>query len=234
MIICPDNNVTDGWGKHGSQLDAINTLARTVKGFLASAEGVRLYQIALEASPYGPCLEIGSYCGKSTLYIGAACRQNDAQLFAIDHHRGSEEQQPGEEYFDPELFDVHSHRVNTFGPFIATLERANLLQTVIPLVAASEVVARFWATPLSLVFIDGGHAYDTVATDFRSWSPFIIAGGFLIFHDIYEDPRQGGQAPYLIYQQAMQSGEYEHIERTQTLGVLKKKACAPNGLQRNL
>ena len=207
-------------------LETISRLAYSVKGFLAEDEGIHLYRIAMEASCNGPCLEIGSYCGKSTLYIGAACRQNQSQLFAVDHHRGSEEQQPGEDYFDPELFDFHHHRIDTFSRFVATLERADLLQTVIPLVATSELVARSWATPLSLVFIDGGHAYDTVATDYRCWSPHIMAGGYLVFHDIYEDSRQGGQAPFQVYQQALQSGQYEQMGRIETLGVLKKNELA--------
>ena len=96
-------------------------LISATKGFLHEDEGRCLYDIALKASRSGPCLEIGSYCGKSAIYIGTACKMNKSILFSIDHHRGSEEQQPGEEYFDPDLFDPQNGQVDTFGKFRKTL-----------------------------------------------------------------------------------------------------------------
>ncbi|MBU0987456.1 MAG: class I SAM-dependent methyltransferase, partial [Proteobacteria bacterium] len=128
-------------------------LINGVKGFLDAAEGRGLYEFALEASRLGPCLEIGSYCGKSAIYLGTACRENNSILFSIDHHRGSEEQQPGEAYFDPELFDSQPGRVDTFKAFRKNLEAAGLEDTVVPIVCRSDVAARLWATPLGLVFI---------------------------------------------------------------------------------
>jgi len=139
------------------------TLLNNVKGFLDRQEGNALYDIAIEASRRGPCLEIGSYCGKSTIYLGSACRKNNSILFSIDHHRGSEEQQPGEEYFDPELYDRKTRRVDTFKEFRNTIEKAGLEDTVVPMVCRSELAARLWSTSLSLVGIHGlqrvGRAY---------------------------------------------------------------------------
>lgn len=198
-------------------------LIRATKGFLADDEGRHLYQVALEAARLGPCLEIGSYCGKSTVCIGTACREAGQVLFAVDHHRGSEEQQPGEEYFDPALFDPVVGRMDTFRFFRETLSRAGLQETVVPVVCRSELAARAWATPLGLVFIDGGHAYDTVLTDYRSWSPHVVPGGLLAFHDIFPDPSQGGQAPYQVYRQARDSGLYGEHSAIQSLAVLQRK-----------
>ena len=160
-------------------------LIRAVKGFLADDEGLHLYRAALEAAHLGPCLEIGSYCGKSTVCIGTACRESGRVLFAIDHHRGSEEQQPGEAYFDPALFDPAAGRVDTFRHFRDTLSRAGLQETVVPIVCRSELAARAWAAPLGFVFIDGGHAFDTVSADYRDWSPHLMPGGLLAFHDVF-------------------------------------------------
>ncbi len=193
-----------------------------IKGFLDHEEGLRLYETASEAGRRGPCLEIGGYCGKSTVYLGLGCREAGSVLFSIDHHRGSEEQQPGQEYFDPQLFDEVEGKVNTFRLFRKTIEEACLEDTVIPIVARSAVVARMWATPLSLVFIDGGHSYPTVFSDYTSWMPHVMPGGYLLIHDIFTDVKDGGLAPYTMYQKALASGLFTELPGIRTLGVLKR------------
>ncbi|UCF93213.1 MAG: class I SAM-dependent methyltransferase [Desulfobacterales bacterium] len=197
-------------------------LVRSVKGFLDEAEGRCLYEFALQGSRRGPCLEIGSYCGKSTLYLGLACQKNNSILYAIDHHRGSEEQQPGQEYFDPDLFDPQTGRVDTFKEFRKTIERAGIEDAVVPMVCRSEVAAHRWATPLSLVFIDGGHSYRSALTDCEAWSGHILSGGYLIFHDIFQDPQKGGLAPYRVYMRAIASGLFRELTRVKSLGVLQR------------
>ncbi|AFU99984.1 class I SAM-dependent methyltransferase [Simiduia agarivorans] len=194
----------------------------TVKGFLADDEGEGLYQLALTASQMGPCLEVGSYCGKSTVYLGAACQHNGQTLFAVDHHRGSEEHQLGEEYHDPDLYDAKVEKMDSFRVFRDTLNRAQLEDTVVPLVAASPVAGRHWATPLALVFIDGGHAYETALDDYRTWAGHVIKGGLLLIHDIFPNPADGGQAPYDIYKLALASGLFEALPMINTLGVLRR------------
>jgi MMP 1-O-methyltransferase len=194
----------------------------SIKGFLDPEEGRALYAIALEASRLGPCLEIGSYCGKSAVYLGSACRENGAILFSIDHHRGSEEQQPGEAYFDPSLFDFKTFSMNTLPLFRRILTLTGLEETVVPIISRSEVVARAWATPLSLVFIDGGHAFEAARKDYDCWAGHIVSGGYLLIHDIFEDPADGGQAPWKVYELAVASGRFIELPRIKSLGVLKK------------
>lgn len=198
-------------------------LLSSIKGFLDEDEGRCLYEIARKASRLGPCLEIGSYCGKSTIYIGAACKTNNGILFSIDHHRGSEEQQPGEAYFDPELFDPQSGRMDTFREFRKTIEKAGIEDTVVAMVCRSDVAARLWATPLSMVFIDGGHSKEATLTDYDCWSRHIIPGGYLLIHDIFKDPTEGGQAPRQIYNLACSSGQFDPLPMIKTLGVLQRK-----------
>lgn len=201
----------------------IAAIAGSVKGFLAEDEGRALYDTALKASRVGPCLEIGSFCGKSAVYIGAACRELGVTLFTIDHHRGSEEQQPGQLYFDPEIYDEKSGEVNSLPVLRNTLRTAGLEDTVIPMVTSSSVAARNWATPLGLVFIDGGHSYEAALSDYRDWSPHIVQGGFLAFHDIYLDPSKGGQAPRQVYTKALDSGDFDELPMVNTLGILQKR-----------
>jgi predicted O-methyltransferase YrrM len=199
-------------------------LLRQTKGFLEDAEGEHLYRLALGAALRGPCLEIGSYCGKSTIWIGTACRAAGQVLFTVDHHRGSEEQQPGEEYFDPALFNPAAGRIDTFPQLRAALAAAELEDTVVPIVCRSELAARAWQTPLSLVFIDGGHALDTVAADCRQWSEHLLPGGLLVFHDVFPDPAHGGRAPYQVYREALACGRFAEHSFVRSLGVLKRHA----------
>ena len=205
-------------------IEAQRELYKQVKGFLDTAEGEALYAIAREAGKLGPCLEIGCYCGKSTICIGTACREANSTLFTIDHHTGSEEQQPGEEYFDPDLFDFQTFQVDTFTTFRETLRQADLLDTVVPLVCQSHVAARCWETPLAMVFIDGGHAAETVRLDYDAWAHHVMLGGYLVFHDIFMNPEEGGQAPYDMYRIALSSGWFHEEPMVKTLGILRRKS----------
>lgn len=193
-----------------------------VKGFLDSAEGEALYHYCLVASETGPCLEVGSYCGKSTVYLGEACRATGATLYAVDHHRGSEEHQPGEEYHDESLFDEGAGLMDSFREFRRTLREAALEEVVVPIVASSETAAKDWRTPLGMVFIDGGHSLEAAMMDYRSWATHIVPGGVLAIHDIFPDPANGGQAPYEILELALASGLFEEVERVKTLGLLRR------------
>jgi predicted O-methyltransferase YrrM len=199
-------------------------LFERVKGFLDKTEGEALYALAREAGSRGPCLEIGSYCGKSTICIGTACRETGSTLFSIDHHTGSEEQQPGEEYFDPDLFNYQTFQVDTLTTFRETLRQADLLDTVVPLVCQSHVAARCWDTRLALVFIDGGHAAETVRLDYRSWAHHVMPAGYLVIHDIFTNPEEGGQAPYDVYRLAVSSGQFMEEPMVRTLGILRRKS----------
>lgn len=197
--------------------------ALNVKGFLDEAEARRLYLMALEASKVAPCLEIGSYCGKSAIFLGTACKENNAVLFSIDHHTGSEEQQPGQEYFDPDLLDKETGRIDTLRLFRKTIDDFDLGNTVVPIISLSEVIGRAWSTQLSLIFIDGSHAYESVLNDYQIWAKHVLPGGYLVFHDIFPDPADGGQAPYLVYQKAVASELYDVQPLFKSLGVLKRK-----------
>jgi predicted O-methyltransferase YrrM len=194
----------------------------SIKGFLAASEGEALYHLAAEASNLGACLEVGSYCGKSTIYLGAACKLMDNILFAVDHHRGSEEHQPGEAYHDTELFDGAAQLMDSFRVFRANMCAAQLEDWVVPVVAPSSVAAKCWNTPLGLVFIDGGHSLEAAMTDYRSWARHILPGGYLAIHDIFPDPADGGQAPYEIYKLALASAQFQLVEMVDTLAVLRR------------
>jgi predicted O-methyltransferase YrrM len=193
-----------------------------IKGFLSEDEALALYQEALATSAAGPVLEIGSYCGKSTIYLGLACRQTGSTVFALDHHRGSEEHQVGEYFHDPELYDSGEGLMDTFREFRRNIRRAGLDEVVVPIVAGSEAAARHWQTPLAMVFIDGGHSLDAALTDYRCWVPHLRRGGVLAIHDLFADAHEGGQAPYAVYRMARASGLFEDLGQVNTLGLLRR------------
>ncbi len=197
-------------------------LAAGIKGFMHDNEAELLHQTALEAAPSGPLLEIGSYCGKSAYFIALACKEKHSILFSVDHHRGSEEQQKGEEYFDPDLFDKEAGRINTLPVFEKTINRASLSDVVVPIVAESQTAGRMWATPVAMLFIDGGHGLEDALGDYNTWEKHIIKNGFLVIHDIFFDPEKGGQAPRTIYEKALESGKYKESAFIETLGVLRR------------
>jgi len=193
-----------------------------VKGFMDVAEGVALHDAALEIADLGPVMEIGSYCGKSTVYLGTACKARGALLYALDHHRGSEENQPGWEHHDPDTWDARAGAMDTMPFFRDTLRRAQLEDTVIGIVTQSRLAARHWNIPLSMLFIDGGHALEMAMIDYRGFSPHVMQGGILAIHDIFPDPKDGGQAPYEIYKLALASGLFEELAMVKSLGLLRR------------
>jgi predicted O-methyltransferase YrrM len=197
-------------------------VARAAKGFMPDDEGLALHAAGRDAASVGPLLEVGSYCGKSAVYLGAAARAGGTVLFSVDHHRGSEENQAGWEHHDPEVVDPATGRMDTLPFFRRTIERAGLEDAVVAVVGDSPVIAANWRTPLGLVFIDGGHALDVVLADYEAWSPQVAAGGVLVFHDVFEDPRDGGQAPFEVWKRAVASGLFTPVSTTGSLRVLRR------------
>lgn len=198
-------------------------VARECKGYLDEAEGLRLYELAREYGKRGPIVEIGSYCGKSSVYLGAGARAAGSTLVCVDHHRGSEEHQRGEEYHDPDLYDAEAKRMDTLPALRRTLRLAGLEDSAVMLVASSTTASRLWSTPLGMVFIDGGHSFETALSDYEGWHRKVASGGVLAIHDLFPNPAEGGQAPITIYRQGLESGLYDALETTKTLGVLLRR-----------
>jgi predicted O-methyltransferase YrrM len=201
--------------------------AEAAKGFMPPEEGQALYRTAAAYAALGPVVEIGTYCGKSTIYLAAAARGADQMVVTVDHHHGSEENQPGWEYHDTTLVDERTGRLDTLPHFRATLAGAGLESQVIAVVGRSAEVARLWRMPLGMLFIDGGHTDAAAMADYANWSPWVTLGGALAIHDVFPDPAGGGQAPYRIYQQALASGEFADVAVYGSLRVLERTTPTP-------
>ncbi|MGV1010045.1 MAG: class I SAM-dependent methyltransferase [Dermatophilaceae bacterium] len=196
-------------------------LAESVKGFLPADEGLALHAAGHHYIRDGLAVEIGSYCGKSTVYLGHAAYLGGGSVVTVDHHRGSEEHQVGWEYHDPELAGSDG-RLDTLPALRQTLADAGLESVVTPLVGRSVDVARWWRMPVELVFVDGGHTDEHARNDYRGWVPWVRVGGALVIHDVFPDPADGGQAPHRIYRAALESGEFTETSATGSLRVLER------------
>lgn len=188
-------------------------------------EGEALYQAAVTTAVAGPLLEVGSYCGKSAVYLGAAARDLGRVLFSVDHHRGSEENQAGWEFHEPDLVDPAIGRMDTLPTFRRTVYEAGLERDVVAVVGDSPVVAAYWGAPLALLFIDGGHGVEPARLDYEGWTPHVALGGRLVIHDVFPDPADGGRPPYeQVYLPALASGLFEESAAVGSLRVLERVA----------
>ena len=192
-----------------------------VRGFLSDPGGTALFEAACEAGPLGPILEVGSWCGRSTIWLAQGAQQAETVVFALDHHRGSEEHQPGEMFHDPDLVDADG-RVDTLREFRRNVYRAGVEPYVIPIVAGTEQTAPFFRPDLGMLFIDGGHSLGAALTDWRSFGQCVLPGGILAIHDVFPDASKGGQAPYTIWRLALDSGLFEERDTTESLRTLRR------------
>jgi len=197
-------------------------LAEGVTGFMPADEGRTLYDTAIHYLGDGVGVEIGTYCGKSTLMLGAAAQQSGGVLYTVDHHHGSEEHQAGWEYHDTSLVDPASGRFDTLPSLRRALDSADLDEHVVAVVGKSFVVARGWRTPLRFLFIDGGHTEEAAQRDFDGWARWVDIGGALVIHDVFPDPADGGQAPFHIYQRALGTGAFREVSATGSMRVLER------------
>lgn len=191
-------------------------------GFMPADEGRTLHDIACEYLGDGVGVEIGTYCGRSTVFLGAAARHTGGTIVTVDHHRGSEEHQPGWEYHDTSLVDPHTGRLETLGRFRHTMWDAGLDDVVVAAVGTSTQVARVWGTPASFVFIDGGHSSEAAHADYEAWARWVRIGGVLLIHDVFPDPADGGRPPYEIYCRALESGQFTEVRAVDSLRVLRR------------
>jgi MMP 1-O-methyltransferase len=197
--------------------------AEAARGFMPADEGLALWEAGAQVFVPGPLLEVGSYCGKSAIYLGAAAQERERVLFSVDHHRGSEENQPGWEWHEPDLVDPDVGRIDTLPVFRRTVFEAGLEGTVVAIVGDSPIVAANWSTPLALLFVDGGHGVDSARLDYESWTPHVAPGGLFVIHDVFTDPAEGGQAPYeQIYRPAIASGHFVERHAVGSLRVLQR------------
>ena len=193
-----------------------------VKGFLSDKEAKKLQELFLNVHHLGAVLEIGTYCGKSTLNFALVAKKINGLVFTVDHHTGSEEHQHGEEYHDEDLYDERIEKFNTLPEFLKNIRSSNLYKYVIPVINSSKETSKIFSESIALLFIDGGHSHEAALDDFNSWKDKISSGGLLVIHDVFPNPKEGGRPPFEIYSTAQKSKDFIDLGIYETLGILKK------------
>lgn len=204
----------------GAPPERLLEAAREAVGFMPDDEGLALMECAKQVvgDPAVPSLvvEIGAYCGRSTLYLaaGVAAAGDAAEpgvVFSVDHHHGSEENQAGWEHHDPSLVDPETGLLDTLGRWRRAIDRAGAGKLVVGVVGDSPTVAAHFSSPVGLLFIDGGHGSEPAWADYRGWAPRVADGGLLAIHDVFPDPADGGRPPYELYCRAIDSGAFTEL-----------------------
>ncbi|SHN83981.1 Predicted O-methyltransferase YrrM [Geodermatophilus obscurus] len=222
----PHRSHARGGPLQGAERDGVLQLlaaARAAPGFMPDEEGTALYEAARSVAVPGPLLEVGSWMGRSALYLAAAARETGRQVVTVDHHRGSEEHQPGWEYHDPSLVDPAVGLIDTLPRLRRTIADAGAEDVVIAVVARSEALAPLWTTPLALLFLDGSHTEESARRDQDAWVTKLAVGGTLAIHDVFPDPADGGQAPYGVYRRVLASGAFTELPGTGSLRLLRRE-----------
>ena len=186
--------------------EAVDQLLSGVEGWLGPSEGRLLYRLAAEANPAGVIVEIGSWHGRSTIWLAAgAATGRGARVVAIDPHSGTHLRQDGR---------------STETALRANLERAGVAGGVDVLVATSEAAAASWRRPVSLLWIDGDHSYDGVLRDLELWEPFLLPEAGVALHDTFvvRGPEQ------VVRERLIDSGRYTGFAHAETTTFARRWA----------
>jgi predicted O-methyltransferase YrrM len=153
-------------------MEEIRKIAGKIGGWLTDKEGELLFNLAKECKGNGVIVEIGSWKGKSTIWLGKGSHQGKkVKIYAIDPHTGSSEHRK----------DVAT--VWTFDEFRENMKNAQVADVVEPILKTSAKAAEDFNKPIEFIFIDGAHEYEFVKLDFDLWFPKVINNGVIAFHD---------------------------------------------------
>jgi predicted O-methyltransferase YrrM len=184
--------------------DEIAAAASAIDGWLSEAQGRALYDAAAAATGRGAIVEIGSWKGRSTVWLAAGARRAGRRIYAIDPHRGSRE--------DPDA--------NTLSEFLANIRRAGVGDAVEPLVMTSAEAADRIREDVELLFIDGDHSLQGAVRDADLWLPRLLPGGMLMMHDV---GAAGYVGPRTVFRRRVcWSGAFDRIGRVGSMGVARR------------
>lgn len=162
------------------EISLVQRSTRGIDGWLTDIEGVGLYLAAKHGPGEGSIVEIGSFKGKSTIWLAKGSKRVDREkVYAVDTHLGSPEHRPGGEFASHMPSEGTTELV-----FRQSIRQADVEDWVLPLIMSSDDAFKAWRDPIRLLFIDAEHTYEAVRNDFRNWQQHVVVGGLVAFHDV--------------------------------------------------
>ena len=128
-------------------------------------EGCLLFDYASKIPTKGLIIEIGSWRGRSTVWLGQGAMFRGGKVLAVDPHEGMEGF--GESYNE----------------FLNNIERCKVSNNVMPILLTSKVFFENYTEKVDMVFIDGLHDYPTVLNDTLESLDHLKENGILAMHD---------------------------------------------------
>jgi predicted O-methyltransferase YrrM len=170
----------------------MHDVTRTVEGWLTDAEATFLWYLSALSSGKGFIVEIGSWKGKSTIWLACGSKaMGREKVVAIDPHAGTAEHR---------LFHGGT---STYDEFLQNLALTGVGDWVTPIIGYSQEVAQGWVGSPRLVFIDGSHEYENVKQDFRLWFELLGNGGIIALHDCYFSKKPAHEGPGRVVQRLL-------------------------------
>lgn len=192
----------------------------TVPGFLTLEEGYTLFKLAETWPIQGDTVEIGSFKGRSTCFLGSGCRMGGkGKVIAVDHFKGSPEHQKGGH---EETREIVTHG-STFSVFQNNIDRFQLGDTVAPLSGSSQEVSNIYGGKARMLFIDGDHSYQGTKADYQAWESRVQTHGIICFHD-YQNSHYLDGVTRFIDTEILPSDRLKHLYRAGSLMVFVKLA----------
>lgn len=183
-------------------------------GWLTDNEAIGLYNIAHMLPRKSIVVEIGSWQGKSTYCIAKGL--SAGKVYAIDPFNADAGFDVGSE----QEYQRKKGDKDLLQSFCENMEQLKVLDKIIIKKGYSHEFAEDFDS-IDFLFIDGDHSIKGCTTDFNLYSPKISKGGFVAFHDYYEDRNNLGPT-YVIKNTVSKSTEFKFFKQFDTLWVAKK------------
>jgi len=207
-----------------TEFKKLSNLAKNM-GLITEREGETLYNLAKNGPGKGAIVEIGSFKGKSTIYLASGSKAAGREkVYAIDTHMAWKEK-------GKTRAGIYVPKKGAFKFFLSNLRKARVEDWVVPVKEYSHKANEKWSKPIRLLFIDGSHKYLHVKLDFLLWEPFIAKGGIIALHDSHEIESVkdfGRKCPWIrgpkkvVNERIIKSKRFKNIRIVDTITIATK------------
>lgn len=236
------------WETIAPAIDQIQEIIEKIPGWTPVDQLHTLFSLVLATSDLkGDVLEIGSWCGRSSVVLGHAARiAGDTTVTCIDlfpskedwtrnpdgswsfrvrigdrEYGGYEDQTVWEEPFEKDIAPIYQKYDSVYDVFMENMERNGLQEIIQPHRGDSGLLQEMEDFRCRLAFLDGDHSYDAVCRDIENVERCLISGGWITFDDAFSYYDGVDRA---IRERIIESGKYESCQQmTRKLFIARRK-----------